>query len=119
QFFAKGTDKGLASRGYKPSPGERTFEGFVNNNVPKTKETKLYTNSSDFNNVGSSGGQFKRFGTDSHAGLAPHVHQPIRNVFNGNIRGGVGSKTKNGGVAVPTRNDVKQLYDYLYNGKYR
>ncbi|TVX93167.1 RHS repeat-associated core domain-containing protein [Paenibacillus agilis] len=111
--------KGLASRGYKSRPGERTFEGFVNKNVPKTKETKLYTKSSGFNNVGSSGGQFKRFGTDSHAGLAPHVHQPIRNVKNGKIRGIVGTKTKNGGVTAPTRKDVKQLYDYAYNGKYR
>lgn len=115
----KGANKGLASRGYKPRPGERTFNGFVNNNVPKTKETKLYTNSSGFNNVGSSGGQFKRFGTDSHAGIAPHVHKPMRNLYNGNIRGGVGTKTKNGGVTSPTWHDVKQLYDYLYNGKYR
>ncbi|MBH0171447.1 RHS repeat domain-containing protein [Fictibacillus sp. 18YEL24] len=116
---AKQVDKGLASRGYKPSAGERTLKNYVNNNVPKNKETKLFTKSSRFNNVGSKGGQFKRYGTDSPAGLAPHVHQPIRNAHNGKIRGGVGSKTKNGGVTYPTKRDVKQLYQYINNGKYR
>jgi hypothetical protein len=45
----KGTDKGLATRGYKPEPGERTFEGFVKNNVPVDKEITLHTNSPAFN----------------------------------------------------------------------
>lgn len=65
------------------------------------------------------GGVFKRIGNRSHAKLSPHVHNPRRNVKNGIIRGGVGSKTKNGGVTYPTRKDVKQLYSYLYNNKYR
>ena len=28
-------------------------------------------------------------------------------------------KTKNGGVTVPEAKDIKQLYEYLINGKYR
>lgn len=84
------------------------------------KEIGLNTNSAGFNNNnGDIGGQFKRFGSDTHAGIAPHVHQPTRNEApNGNIYGGQGSKTANGGVTSPTAKDVKQLYDYLFNGKY-
>ena len=37
---------------------------------------------------------------------------------NGIITGKPGSKTKNGGVTVPGAKDVKQLYEYLNNGKY-
>ncbi|MBJ6359883.1 hypothetical protein ACFOQM_00885, partial [Paenibacillus sp. GCM10012307] len=115
-----GTGKGLETRGYKPQAGERNLEGYVKKNVPIDKETKLYTKSSGFNNVGQSGGQFKRYGSDSHANLSPHVHQPQRNVDrSGNVRGSVGSKTKNGGVASPTKKDISQLYDNLNNGKYR
>lgn len=62
--------------------------------------------------------QFKRFGADSHAGIAPHVHQPIRNAKPKGARGTTGSKTKNGGVTSPSKKDVKQLYDHLNNGKY-
>ncbi|UHA74516.1 hypothetical protein [Paenibacillus sp. 481] len=60
----KGTGKGLETRGYKAQAGERTFEGNVKKNVPADKETKLHTQSSGFNNVGQSGGKFKRFGSD-------------------------------------------------------
>lgn len=110
---------GFANKGYRPKPGERTLKGFVRNNVSSKKEINLYTKSAKFNNHGSKGGAFKRIGNGSHAGLNPHVHQPRRNVKNGTIRGGVGSKTKNRGVTYPTRRDVKQLYSYLYNNKYR
>jgi len=100
--------------------GGRTLEGYIKNNVPINKEIAMYTKSAGFNNVGTIGGQFKRIGSDSHAGLSPHVHQPQRNVDpNGNIRGSVGTKTRNGGVTLPTRRDVKQLYNYLNNGNYR
>lgn len=34
------------------------------------------------------------------------------------ITGKPGSKTKNGSVTVPGVKDVKQLYEYLENGKY-
>ncbi|WP_412860550.1 hypothetical protein [Cytobacillus horneckiae] len=115
----KGTDKGLATRGYKPKPGERTFEGFVKNNVPVDKETSLHTNSPGFNtSPQNANGQFKRFGTDSHGGLSPHVHQSTRNVNpkTGEIFGGQGRKTGNGGVTPPGKRDVTQLYQYLYNG---
>ena len=65
------------------------------------------------------GGEFKRFGSGEHAGISPHVHQPIRNINpNGYIYGKVGTKTANGGVDYLTAKDVKQLYDYLNNGKY-
>ena len=37
---------------------------------------------------------------------------------NGDIYGKVGTKTANGGVNYPTAKDLKQLYDYLNNGKY-
>ena len=83
---------------------------------------KLYTDSPGFNNNAKTGlgGEFKRFGANSHGGVEPHVHQPIRNeIPNGDIRGVVGTKTNNGGVTSPTNKDIKQLYDYLYNGKYR
>jgi hypothetical protein len=119
----EGTGNGLENRGYKPQPGERTFDGYVKNNVPVDKETTLHTHSKGFNN-NSRGfnpeGQFKRYGSDSHAGLSPHVHQPTRNVNkNGEIFGGQGSKTQGGGVIRPNKKDVGQLYDYLNNGKYR
>jgi RHS repeat-associated protein len=122
QVSAKGIDKGLATRGYKPEPGERTFEGFVKNNVPVDKETTLHTNSPGFNtSLKNADGQFKRFGTDSHGGLSPHVHQPTRNVNpkTGEIFGGQGRKTGDGGVTSPGKRDVTQLYQYLFNGKYR
>lgn len=51
-------------------------------------------------------------------GLSPHVHQPIRNESpNGMIFGRIG---KDVGVDVfsPTKKDIKQLYEYLNNGKY-
>jgi hypothetical protein len=83
--------------GDKPQSGDRTFEGFVKNNVSQDAEVGLYTKSGGFNNNnGNVGGQFKRFGTSEHAGLSPHVHQPIRNVAqNGNVYGSTGSKTSN------------------------
>ena len=88
---------------------------------PTLAELSLSTNSSGFNNHdGITGGEFKRFGSEEHAGLSPHVHQPIRNETpNGNIYGSVGSKTSNGGVTSPTEKDVKQLHQYLNNGKYQ
>lgn len=115
-------DKGLATRGYKPEPGERNFEGFVKNNVPLDKETTLHTNSPGFNtSPKNADGQFKRFGADSHGGLSPHVHQPTRKVNpkTGEIFGGQGRKTGDGGVTSRGKRDVTQLYQYLYNGKYR
>ena len=56
----------------------------------------------------------------SHGITGAHVHQPTRNVNpnNGMITGKPGSKTKIGGVTVPGAKDVKQLYEYLENGKY-
>lgn len=107
-------------KGYKPQPGERTFEGYVNSSVSKDKETKLFTRSSDFNTNPSEDMHFKRFGTkpNQHGIEGPHVHQPIRNV-NPNtceITGKPGSKTKNSGVTVPGARDVKQLYECLENG---
>lgn len=120
--YIKGNPTGkISSKGYRPQPGERTLDGFVKNNVSTEAEVKLYTNSSGFNNVSTSGGQFKRFGSGSHADVEPHVHQPIRNQISGTnfIRGVTGSRTGNGGVTSPNRQDIKHLYDYLFNGKYR
>ena len=115
------SQRSLHARGYRPRLGERTFDGYVKNTVSIDTELKLYTNSPGFNsNNGVIGGQFKRFGSGSHGGLSPHVHQPQRNVApNGNIYGTVGSKTTNGGVTKPEAKDIKQLYDYTNNGKYR
>ncbi|KGR82259.1 hypothetical protein [Lysinibacillus odysseyi] len=81
----------------------------MKNNVPIEKETLLHTKSPKFNNVnGDAPSQFKRFGSDCHANLAPHVHQPARNAApNGNIYGGMGSKTSNGGVTTPHAKDIK------------
>ena len=111
--FGKGRVKVHATFDEHPYDGSIVNMGIV--------EVKLYTSSAGFNsNNGNIGGQFKRFGSDSHAGLSPHVHQPQRNVTpTGDIYGGVGSKTSNGGVTSPGSKDVKQLYDYLNNGKYR
>ena len=115
---ALGIVAGTGSKGYNPSIGERTIVGYVKNNA--NPEVALYTKSSDFHNAnGSSGGQFKRIGANSHGGLAPHVHQPVRNVTpNGEIYGAVG---KDVGINTfsPTQNDVKLLYEYLNNGKYQ
>ena len=114
--------QGFSPKGYNPQPGERTFEGYVNKNVPRDVETKLITHSSDFNTNPKNDGHFKRFGTEAnqHGIAGVHVHQPTRNVNpnNGMITGKPGSKTKNGGVTVPGPKDVKQLYEYLENGKY-
>lgn len=90
--------------------------------MPIDKETKLYTKSSGFNtNPKNIGNQFKRFGIDGHGPQLPevHVHQPTRNVSpNGTIYGGQGTNPlKN--VTLPGRRDVKQLYEYLNNGKYQ
>ena len=97
--------------------------GFVDNNVSKSAEVSLYTSARGYNNVGVDGGEFKRFGTKSprHGIEGPHVHQPIRNVIKetGDIRGGVFNPTKGIGVTSPGTKDVKHLYQYLFNGKYR
>ena len=110
--------QGFSPNGYNPQPGERTLNGYVQNNA--SPEVSLRTNSAGFNNNnGVVGGEFKRFGAESHGGVSPHVHQPIRNVApNGDIYGTVGTKTANGGVTSPTGKDVKQLYEYIVNGKY-
>jgi hypothetical protein len=55
--------KGLEGRGYKPQPGERTFEGYVKDNVPLDKEVTLNTKSKGFNDNfrgANEEGQFKR-----------------------------------------------------------
>ncbi len=108
-----------SGRGYNPQPGERTLDGYVRNNADP--EISLTTQSPGFNNNnGDVGGVFKRFGAESHGGVSPHVHQPQRNVApNGSIYGSVGTKTYNGGVTFPSPKDVKQLYEYLNNGKYQ
>ena len=113
------TGKGFDSKGYFSQPGERTLDGYVKNNA--NPEISLKTSSPGFNNNnGNVGGVFKRFGAGSHGGASPHVHQPQRNVApNGNIYGAVGTKTFNGGVTSPSIKDVKQLYEFLNNGKYQ
>ena len=111
--------QGFSPKGYTPQQGERTIDGYVKQNA--NPEISLYTNSAGFNNNnGNIGGQFKRFGAESGHGInGPHVHQPLRNVAPDNsVYGDVGSKTKNGGVTSPTAKDVKQLYEYIKNGKY-
>lgn len=115
------TYAGYSKNGYNPSPGERTLNGYLSNNISPEAEVSLFTHSSGFNNNnGQIGGAFKRFGNSSHGGIYPHVHQPQVNVApNGNVYGSVGSKTTNGGVTYPTQRDIKQLYSYLNNGKYR
>lgn len=109
---------GFSEKGYNPQPGERTFDGYVRNNA--NPEISLYTDSARFNNNGNIGGQFKRLGAESGHGInGPHVHQPLRNVApGGSVFGDVGSKTKNGGVTSPMAKDIKQLYEYIKNGKY-
>ena len=111
--------QGFSETGYSPRPGERTFNGYVEQNA--NPEISLYTDSASFNNNnGNIGGQFKRFGAEPGHGInGPHVHQPLRNVApNGSVFGDVGSKTKNEGVISPTAKDIKQLYEYIKNGKY-
>lgn len=94
----------------------------MNKNVSQTPETKLYTNSGGFNTNPSEDMHFKRYGTKpkQHGIEGPHVHQPTRNInpYTGEITGKPGSKTKNGGVTIPGKKDIKQLYEYLENGKY-
>ncbi|WP_420800704.1 RHS repeat domain-containing protein [Photorhabdus temperata] len=107
--------------GNAPNPKDRTLEGFMKLHVSPDRETLLFTQSSGFNNnKGKVGGQFKRYGLDSHAGISPHVHQPVRNVSpkTGDIYGSQGTKTSDGGVTSPSTKDIKQLYDHVYNGKY-
>ena len=114
--------RGHSPKGYNPKPGERTLNGYVKNNVSVHKEIALKTKSSKFNNAkGAKGGTFKLIGSSSHANISPHVHHPKRNVNKktGVIYGRIGEKTKDGGVTYPTKRDVKQLYQYLNNGKYR
>ncbi len=91
--------------------------------VPVDAELSLYTKSKEFNNVGNIGGVFKRFGTKfgRHGITGVHVHQPIRNVNlkTGEIRGGVFNPKKGIGVDSPKRLDIKQLYQFFFNKKYR
>ncbi len=109
--------QGFSPKGYNPKPVERTFNGYVKQNA--NPEVALYTKSAGFNNSrGNVGGQFKRLGAEEHYGLSPHVHQPIRNVApNGTIYGKTG-KTVGVDTLSPGPKDVKQLYEYLNNGKY-
>ena len=99
-------------KGYNPQPGERTINGYVKDNADP--EISLITQSSGFNNNKKGiGGIFKRFGANVHAKIAPHVHQPQRNVrSDGTIYGKTGTKTSDGGVTSPSKRDVKQLYEY-------
>ena len=110
------SSRGYSSNGYYASTGERTIAGYVQNNAKP--EVSLSTNSVAYNN--GNGGVFKRIGADSHGGISPHVHQPIRNVApNGMVYDSLGTKTYNGGVTLPSAKDVKQLYEYINNGKYQ
>ena len=114
--------QGYSKNGYNPKPGERTIEGYVKNNVSPNAELKLKTNSAGFNSHnGESGGVFKMFGSNSHGGVKPHVHQPYRNVSpTGDIYGGPASgKVGSGLIDFPNTIDIKHLYQYLENGKYR
>ena len=114
--------QGFSRKGYFPKPGERTFEGYVKAMVSVDAELSLYTKSKGFNNVDEIGGEFKRFGTKPgrHGIAGVHVHQPIRNVKleTGEIRGGVFNPQKGIGVEPPKRLDIKQLYQFFFNGKY-
>ncbi len=109
--------QGFSERGYSPRPEERTFNGYVEQNA--NPEVALYTKSAGFNNSKDNvGGQFKRLGAEEHYGLSPHVHQPVRNVApSGTIYGKTG-KIVGIDTLSPSSKDVKQLYEYLNNGKY-
>ena len=50
--------------------------------------------------------------------ISLHTNSAGFNNNKGNVYGSVGSKTTNGGVTPPSAKDVKQLYEYLKNGKY-
>ncbi|MBB5352681.1 RHS repeat-associated protein [Haloferula luteola] len=113
---AKVTESTLHTRGVRPAAGTRTLEGYVQQTAAQA-EVGLYTKSPGFD-VTAGSTQFKRFGSGSHGGLSPHVHQPLRNMTPRGARGTTGTKTKNGGVTKPSRKDVKQLYDHVENGKY-
>lgn len=107
----------ITNKGYKPQSGERTLDGYVKNNA--APEVALYTKSPGFNNNNKGvGGQFKWLGAEEHYGLSPHVHQAIRNVTpNGMIFGRTG-KTVGVDTLSPSKKDIKQLYEYINNGKY-
>lgn len=47
------------------------------------------------------------------------LNKYVRNNANGNVCDTVGIKIFDRGVASPYTKDVKQLYEYLYNGKYQ
>ncbi len=113
-----GGKKNAPFNGYNPKPGERTIEGYVKKHA--NPEISLNTKSPNFNNHGGNvGGSFKRIGAGSHGGISPHVHHAKRNVGkNGDIFANMGKKTNDGSCASPTKKDVKQLYEYLNNGKY-
>ena len=120
--YSESNNSVYANKGYNPKPGERTFKGYVEQNVDSNAELSLYTDSNQFSNTSKNlpieGGAFKRFGVDEHAGISPHVHyETYRNIDPNNsniIRGGL----KNNPVRYLNAKDVKQLYDYLENGKY-
>ena len=109
--------QGFSNKGYNPKAGERTVNGYVKQN--SNPEVVLYTKSAGFNSSrGTAGGQFKRLGAEGHYGMSPHVHQPVRNVApNGVIYGKTG-KTVGVDTLYPTPKDIKQLYEYINNGKY-
>ncbi|WP_304577004.1 hypothetical protein, partial [Romboutsia ilealis] len=48
------------------------------------------------------------------------MHQPIRNVnlATGQIRGGTFNSKKGIGVDSPNKLDIKQLYQFIFNGKF-
>ncbi|MFG6339207.1 MAG: hypothetical protein K1W31_12460 [Lachnospiraceae bacterium] len=109
--------QGFSKKGYFPEPGERTFEGYVWSHADP--EISLYTKAEGFNNSkGVAGGKFKRLGAQAHYKLSPHVHQPTRHIApDGTIYGKTG-KTVGVDTLSPDKRDIKQLYEYLNNGKY-
>ena len=109
--------QGFSKKGYFPEPGERTFEGYVLRHADP--EISLYTKAEGFNNSkGVAGGKFKRLGAQAHYKLSPHVHQPTRHIApDGTIYGKTG-KTVGIDTLLPDKRDIKQLYEYLNNGKY-
>ena len=118
-MWSRGADK-EGRTGYQPQSNsgsyrERTIEGYVKKNA--NPEISLDTNSPGFNNNSKGTGEiFKRIGAEEHGGISPHIHQPQRNVApNGDVFGKVGSKTADGGVTLPGKKDIKQLYEYLEN----
>ncbi|MDY0002072.1 MAG: RHS repeat-associated core domain-containing protein, partial [Polyangia bacterium] len=100
--------QGLQSRGYRPAPGERTIEGYIESVVRKR--------GGEVTAVRPSGAETVRVGPAGRHGIpGAHAHPNYRNVAkDGTVRSGI-----SGDARPVTRRDAVELYRSIIEGTAR